>query len=291
MPDRDLVGALDNLSAVEVLEGVTDYVFILDDDWRIVYVNAEARRRLAHELQVIGRTLWDLFPKSYGTHIRDELEAARASGKPARLTFYGPDLESWFDLSLRSLPSGFEIAFHDMSERGHASAALAQASPPGREVEPARPGTTDLDRLAEQIGELADRIRQIRRGGVGDADQPLLEWSDRNLARIAELIYKDRRLRRSHFAELDFADPQWDILLDLFVQTAAGRPVAVTSACIAADVPDTTALRALRVLQDTGYVRQTSDMLDRRRKWVQLSTKGKQAVSGYLKEVALARMS
>jgi hypothetical protein len=51
------------------------------------------------------------------------------------------------------------------------------------------------------------------------------------------------RLRSQHFVPALFADPAWDILLDLAAARIDGRMVAVSSLCIAAAVPATTALR------------------------------------------------
>ena len=45
------------------------------------------------------------------------------------------------------------------------------------------------------------------------------------------------------FGEGLFADPAWDIMLDLFAARIEGKDITVSSAGIAACVPPTTALR------------------------------------------------
>src|SRR5690606_36994844 len=108
-------------------------------------------------------------------------------------------------------------------------------------------------------------------------------WDDRRLARVAEAIYRGRRLRDQHFPSVEVAEPKWDILLDLFVQTVAGQPVSVSSACVAADVPNTTALRAVSQLADDGLIERRADALDKRRTWLVLTAHAKKAMVQYLK--------
>lgn len=56
-------------------------------------------------------------------------------------------------------------------------------------------------------------------------------------------IIKLRRLRDRFFQHDLFAEPAWDILLDLKAASLEGQQVSVSSRCIAAAVPPTTALR------------------------------------------------
>jgi DNA-binding MarR family transcriptional regulator len=91
---------------------------------------------------------------------------------------------------------------------------------------------------------------------------------------MAATAYKERRLREQFF-EIDlFAEPGWDIMLDLFTQNSLQRQVSVTSACIAAAVPATTALRWIGILAERGLVARTADPLDRRRAFIRLTHSG-----------------
>src|SRR6056297_2886905 len=53
--------------------------------------------------------------------------------------------------------------------------------------------------------------------------------------------------------------PYIDILLDLFVNEAIDRDVAVSDACIASRAPPTTALRWLGVLEKAGFIQKRHD--------------------------------
>lgn len=87
----------------------------------------------------------------------------------------------------------------------------------------------------------------------------------------ARRILSLRRSRDDTFPDLWFGEPTWDLLLDLYVESAEGRRVSVSSACIASRVPHTTGLRHLTELIDNGHVLREPDPLDARRTYVRLS--------------------
>lgn len=99
---------------------------------------------------------------------------------------------------------------------------------------------------------------------AGDAAaNPVSAVAVRNLIRT-------RRLRDRYFPGL-FADPAWDILLDLYAARLEGRTVAVSSLCIAANVPPTTGLRWITGMTEQGLLRREADPEDRRRVFIALS--------------------
>ena len=61
------------------------------------------------------------------------------------------------------------------------------------------------------------------------------------------------------------------MLLDLFAAEKAGQRVSITSACIAASAPTTTALRCLKQLEENEFLYREFDPSDRRRMYVRLS--------------------
>lgn len=107
---------------------------------------------------------------------------------------------------------------------------------------------------------------------------------DLALAASAERMYQERRRRSRHFPPHLFAEPAWDILLDLFVNGVRNRAISITSACIAGGIPATTGLRWLGLLEKEGLlVRETSGD-DARVTWVRLSDHGMNAMRSYLAE-------
>ncbi|WP_245647587.1 MarR family transcriptional regulator [Novosphingobium lentum] len=99
---------------------------------------------------------------------------------------------------------------------------------------------------------------------------------------LARELYAERRRRHRFFAPDLFGEPTWDLLLDLFIATSEERRVPTTSACIGANVPPTTALRWLRILESRGLIEREDDGRDGRRTFVRLSAKGMAAMDAFL---------
>ena len=99
-------------------------------------------------------------------------------------------------------------------------------------------------------------------------------------AKVRELI-KLRRLRDQHFPPDLFADPAWDILLDLYAANLEGKSVSVSSLCIAAAVPPTTALRWITSMTEHGALVRKQDPQDARRVFIALSSDSEERLTAY----------
>lgn len=99
----------------------------------------------------------------------------------------------------------------------------------------------------------------------------------------ARMLYRARRWRDRLFGDPAlFGEPGWDLLLDLYLARADGKRVPVTSACIGAAVPTTTALRWLGALEEQGLITRQSDNSDARRVFVELSDRANAAMDDWL---------
>lgn len=94
-------------------------------------------------------------------------------------------------------------------------------------------------------------------------------------------IIANRQARARFFDPALFGDPAWDMLLDLTAAHGEGARVSVTSLCIAAGVPATTALRWLTQMVETGIFIRVPDPADKRRAFIALSDKAISAMVSY----------
>jgi hypothetical protein len=115
------------------------------------------------------------------------------------------------------------------------------------------------------------------------ADKPAEQIS---ASYIRELI-KLRRSRDRYFDAELFADPGWDILLDLFAAKFEGATVSVSSLCIAAAVPATTALRWISAMTVNGILVRRHDPKDARRVFIELSKGTAAQMTAYFAETQL----
>jgi DNA-binding MarR family transcriptional regulator len=100
-------------------------------------------------------------------------------------------------------------------------------------------------------------------------------------ARLVRRIIRQRQQRARFFDAGLFADPAWDMLLDLTAARGEGARVSVTSLCIASGVPCTTALRWIGQMTESGLLRRIEDKSDRRRAFIDLTDKAADAVARY----------
>lgn len=113
------------------------------------------------------------------------------------------------------------------------------------------------------------------RKSIFDNDPYLLKTNSLR-KRTADTIYRLRRMREELFPAGLFADPSWDILLDLYFHAKAGRQISTTSSCIASSVAPTTALRHLKALEKAGLLTRTPQESDRRYTLIKLTESGEE---------------
>jgi DNA-binding MarR family transcriptional regulator len=106
-------------------------------------------------------------------------------------------------------------------------------------------------------------------------------------AAMVRNILKLRRRRESFFDSNLFADPAWDILLDLYAAKLESKKVSVSSLCIAASVPPTTALRWISTMTEDGQLMREHDPDDARRVFIRLSDSTEESLRAYFADIAL----
>lgn len=95
------------------------------------------------------------------------------------------------------------------------------------------------------------------------------------------------RMRRQNFFDAGlFADPAWDMMLDLFVAEAEGRETPVMNLCLSSQVPETTTLRWVKTLEHAGVFIRQKDEHDQRRVLVRLSPSAAKGLAAYLDDGA-----
>jgi CheY-like chemotaxis protein len=121
----------------------------------------------------------------------------------------------------------------------------------------------------------------------GKAAEPKLDnkLTDKEIGATLRTIIASRGLRSRFFPSQLFADPAWDILLDLTRAKLDGQLVSVSSVCIAASVPMSTALRWVRQMTESGLLRRWTDPKDRRRDLIALTDSTAAHMRDYLSSV------
>lgn len=183
----------------------------------------------------------------------------------------------------------------EATRRGNAVAQRAglpgnvAAHPASRRSVPPLANSADpsqIKPLADQLMQIALQLRASTDDALGAVDEEArAEDGEGKRSRHAELARRAYALRRRRAAifghdEL-FGEPAWDILLDLYIAEADGKPVSVSSACIGSAAPPTTGLRWLGVLAEHDLVLREHDPVDQRRVLVRLTQRGIEAMDRF----------
>jgi hypothetical protein len=173
------------------------------------------------------------------------------------------------------------------------AAALAVAV--GSAGRPMRLSDVAADRSAEQLRQLSEEVNRIATmlarlsAGPDQSPRPVAKSEEGDVAPVSvetvRRVIRARRLRARFFPEDLFADPAWDMLLDLLQAELSHLRVPVSSLCIAAAVPATTALRWLKTMVADGLFLRRSDPHDGRRVFVELAPDTRNALNRYFAEV------
>lgn len=103
--------------------------------------------------------------------------------------------------------------------------------------------------------------------------------SKEQLVSGAKGAIRARRQRQELFPGIQVADPAWDLLLELLINSLEGRRISVTGLGLTANVPGATVLRWLAMFQESGLIVREPDPQDRRRVWVCLTPEGRDRVA------------
>lgn len=105
----------------------------------------------------------------------------------------------------------------------------------------------------------------------------------------AKSIVEARRERDRLFGKGLFAEPAWEILLELFIAHHESRDTAIKTACHASTVPQTTALRYIAHLVERGLVVRRPHPQDSRCTHLRLSERGLATMTEYVRRMESGR--
>ena len=194
--------------------------------------------------------------------------AAQASVDEVELLVDADDVERLAALSLALVSRHWQQATHDAAS-DKSAARLRQLS-------------DEVSRIATTLARLSTGPSAIPRGPQREPTGEVPEVS----AETVRAVIRARRLRARYFSEDLFADPAWDMLLDLYAANLEQRKVSTSELCIASAVPSTTALRWIEKLVQMKMVTREDDHLDGRRTWVSLSPAARLQMESYFDAMA-----
>ena len=108
-----------------VLASVADTHILLDRQWRYIYLNEAAIRAIGKSReQILGRTLWELYPDIVGTELDYQYRRAMDERLAVVFDFHYEVLDTWWANRFYPTPEGLAIFATEITERKHAEALL-----------------------------------------------------------------------------------------------------------------------------------------------------------------------
>lgn len=115
-PPRDEAQAYRRVA--EALESLGESFFIVDRQWRFVYIN-RVSERLAGERadHLLGRSLWEAFPELLGTEVERQYHRVMAELAPVRFEIQGLRSGRWLEVNVLPTPEGISVYSRDVHAR------------------------------------------------------------------------------------------------------------------------------------------------------------------------------
>jgi PAS domain S-box-containing protein len=112
----------------QAVEGMERPLVVLDDQWRILYVNPAGARMLDRTpASLLGRQIWAQFPGSVGGPFERLCRAVRGSGRPDGVEAWSALLGRWLRADAFLTDAGLVLSYDDITERRRAEEELVAA--------------------------------------------------------------------------------------------------------------------------------------------------------------------
>jgi two-component system, chemotaxis family, CheB/CheR fusion protein len=172
-----------------IVDSIADGFYALDREWRFTHVNDAALRHMGKTREeILGRTLFDVFPDVRNGVIETEYARAMESGEPCQ--FVSPSLITGRILEIHAYPGSdnLTILFLDVTEQQRMVTALHENREALQEAnehleQRVRERTMELQNLTEQLEGSRHELRKLA--------SELVMAEERERKRIAGVLHDD----------------------------------------------------------------------------------------------------
>lgn len=116
-----------NQRVATIINSISDGFFAVNRQWQLLFINeqfAQVAGRTPAEL--MGLSLWEVFPEAVGTMFAQQYEQAMQSGKATHFEAYYSPLATWFDVHAYPSSEGLSVFFQNITVRKEAETERVQ---------------------------------------------------------------------------------------------------------------------------------------------------------------------
>lgn len=135
------------------LSSIRDQFYVLDRHWRYTVLNPRVSEIVGRtEAELIGRSIFELFPDLEGTRFEAELRAVIETGEPRRFEFEYARVQRYFENVVYPAADGVAVLVTEVTERKRTEEALREREEQLRlATEAAEIGLWDVDLIADRL--------------------------------------------------------------------------------------------------------------------------------------------
>ena len=134
-----------------ILESIGDGFWVFDRSWRCTYINNRQAQLVGmSKEEILGKTVWELFPDLVGTEIYRQLHRAVGQQTPVHFEHFYPPWQGWFEIRVYPSANGVSILTIEITQRKQTEEALQDRQRFVQQLAEMSPGLLYLYDVVEQ---------------------------------------------------------------------------------------------------------------------------------------------
>ena len=102
---------------VDLLENISDGLFALDPEWRVIYLNGPAEKLFNRSgVSLDGKNFWEEFPGFIGTKFQTEFQRVLTESTASHFEAFCPEFDAWLSASVHPADEGIAVYLRDVTE-------------------------------------------------------------------------------------------------------------------------------------------------------------------------------